>query len=989
MRSLSLAILILLSLSVCNGQSPHGKNFKRDCQDCHKVDGWTVNPAKILFRHSETGFELKGQHQIVKCTACHESLVFSDKKGKDNCSDCHTDIHENTVGKNCVRCHDSRTWIIENIIDLHRMGKFPLLGNHAKADCQQCHRLASSLKFEPLGIRCYDCHAATYAATKNPSHIKANYSTDCQQCHNFTSFSWSATSVTHDFFPLTGAHNIANCFTCHSQGSYKGLSQDCYTCHQTNYEFVPSPNHMKLNFSKDCKQCHTISAGSWKPASFVNHDLVYPLLGAHNLIRNDCMKCHSMGYNQTARQCVSCHQQNYDATVNPNHKSAQFSTDCTTCHSQTGWKPSTFDHDNKYFPIYSGNHGGKWNTCSDCHTNQSNFKVFECINCHEHAKTDMDSKHSGVNGYAYQSNVCYTCHPRGSKDGGINHSLTNFPLIGAHTTVACSQCHQTSYAGTPTQCVSCHLNNFASAPNHSAQNYPQDCKQCHSPANWKQISFNHTSTNFLLLGAHATVNCSSCHTTKLAGTSKLCYSCHQSKYTSAPNHVSQGYPQTCEQCHNTTDWKSVTFNHATTKFPLVGSHTTVQCNSCHTSVFAGTPTLCYSCHQSKYTAAPNHVSQGYPQTCEQCHNTTDWKSVTFNHALTKFPLVGSHTTVQCSSCHASGFAGTPTLCYSCHQSKYTAAPNHVSQGYPQTCEQCHNTIDWKSVTFNHATTKFPLTGSHVSVTCISCHSNGYVGTSTDCYSCHQAKFISAPDHVSKSYPTDCKACHTTTSWQGATFDHATTAFPLTGAHTSVNCNNCHTTTLKGTSTVCSSCHTTNFQSTTNPNHAAINIPTTCEQCHTTNAGWKPATFPIHNNYYQILGAHLQIANQCSNCHAGNYNTKHPQCVSCHLTDYNSVTNPNHATAKFPLTCEQCHTQNAWKPSTFNHDGQYFPIYSGEHRGKWTLCTDCHTNQTNYKVFECINCHEHSQSSMNSKHSGVNNYVYLSTACYNCHPTGKN
>ena len=851
MRSLSFVILILLSLSICNAQSPHGNKFERDCQDCHTADGWTVHPSKILFKHSETGFELKGQHQTVQCRTCHVSLVFSDKKGKNNCSDCHTDIHENTVGKNCARCHDSRTWIIERVTDLHRMGKFPLLGNHATADCQQCHKSVSSLKFEPLGIRCYDCHASTYAATKNPNHIKANYSTDCQQCHDFTSFSWSATSVTHDFFPLTGAHNIANCFACHSQGNYKGLSQDCYTCHQKNYESVTSPNHVKLNFSKDCKQCHTISAGAWKPASFTNHDLVYPLLGAHNLIRNDCSKCHSTGYNQTARQCVSCHQQNYDASVNPNHKAAQFSTDCVTCHSQTVWKPSTFDHDNKYFPIYSGNHGGKWNTCSECHTNQSNFKVFECINCHEHAKTDMDSKHSGINGYAYQSNVCYTCHPRGSKEGGINHSLTNFPLLGAHTTAACSQCHQTGYAGTPTQCVSCHQSKYVSAPNHSAQNYPQDCKQCHSPVDWKQISFNHTSTNFPLLGAHATVNCSSCHTTKLAGTSNLCYACHQSKYTTAPNHVSQGYPQTCEQCHNTTDWKSVTFD--------------------------------------------------------------------------------------------------------------------------------------------HATTKFPLTGSHLSVTCISCHSNGYVGTSTDCYSCHQSKYISAPDHVSKSYPTDCKACHTTTTWQGATFDHATTAFQLTGAHISVNCNNCHTTTLKGTPTVCSSCHLSNFQNTTNPNHGAINIPTLCEQCHTTDPGWKPAAFPIsiHNNYYLILGAHLQIANQCSSCHAGNYNTKHPQCVSCHQQNYDASVNPNHKAAQFPTDCVTCHSQTAWKPSTFDHDGKYFPIYSGSHQGNWTLCTDCHTNQTNYKVFECINCHEHDQASMNSKHSGVNNYVYLSTACYTCHPTGKN
>ncbi|MEW5844132.1 MAG: hypothetical protein AB1775_12805, partial [Bacteroidota bacterium] len=83
-----------------------------------------------------------------------------------------------------------------------------------------------------------------------------------------------------------------------------------------------------------------------------------------------------------------------------------------------------------------------------------------------------------------------------------------------------------------------------------------------------------------------------------------------------------------------------------------------------------------------------------------------------------------------------------------------------------------------------------------------------------------------------------------------------------------------------------------------------------------------------------------------------------------------------------------HTTTAWTPSTFNHDGQYFPIYSGKHNGKWTLCSDCHTNSTNFKVFTCINCHEHSdKTKVDGKHSGVSGYVYSATSCYTCHPAG--
>ncbi|MFA7419286.1 MAG: hypothetical protein WCZ90_06320, partial [Melioribacteraceae bacterium] len=895
MRTLSFIIAILFA-SVCFAQSPHGSNFKRDCQDCHTVDGWTIQPAQMKFKHAETGFALVGQHQNLKCGSCHNSLNFTEKKGKANCSDCHSDIHENTVGKNCVRCHNPNTWIIEKVTDIHLIGKFPLLGNHAKADCQQCHRSASKLRFEPIGIRCFDCHANTYAATNNPNHLKANFSTDCSQCHNFTSPSWLTTSIIHDFFPLTGAHNISNCFTCHSQGSYKGLSQECSSCHQKNYDAVQSPNHTKLNFSKDCKICHSVNVGSWKPATYSNHDLIYPLLGAHNSIRNECSKCHSTGYNSTARQCVRCHQSNYDATVNPNHKSAQFSTQCETCHTSTAWKPATFDHDGKYFPIYSGEHKGKWNNCSDCHLDQTNYKNFECTNCHEHAKTEMDNEHQGVNGYSYQSRACYACHPTGSKQGVINHSLTRFPLLGAHTTVTCTQCHQSGYAGTSTECISCHQAKYTAAPNHSSQNYPQDCKQCHSSVDWKQISYNHSVTKFPLLGSHVTVNCSSCHTTKLTGTPTACYSCHQAKYTSAPNHVSQGYPTTCEQCHNSTDWKATTFNHSTTKFPLLGSHVTVNCNSCHTGGFTGTPTACYSCHQANYTSAPNHVSQSYPTVCEQCHSSTDWKTTTFNHATTKFPLLGSHVTVNCNSCHTGGFAGTPTACYSCHQAKYTAAPNHVSQSYPTTCEQCHNSTDWKATTFNHSTTKFPLLGSHVTVNCNSCHTGGFTGTPTACYSCHQAKYSAAPNHVSQSYPTVCEQCHNSTDWKATTFNHSTTKFPLLGSHVTVNCNSCHTGGFAGTPTACYSCHQAKY--TAAPNHVAQGYPTTCEQCHN-STDWKATTFNHSTTKFPLLGSHVTV--NCNSCHTGGFAGTPTACYSCHQAKYTAA--PNHVSQSYPTTCE--------------------------------------------------------------------------------------
>jgi len=97
----------------------------------------------------------------------------------------------------------------------------------------------------------------------------------------------------------------------------------------------------------------------------------------------------------------------------PNHITAQFPTDCASCHSENAWEPSTFDHDGQYFAIYSGRHRGEWDQCVDCHTSPSNFTVFSCLDCHEHNnKSEVDSHHSEVRGYAYTSQACLSCQPR-------------------------------------------------------------------------------------------------------------------------------------------------------------------------------------------------------------------------------------------------------------------------------------------------------------------------------------------------------------------------------------------------------------------------------------------------------------------------------------------------------------------------------------------------------------------------------------------------
>ena len=279
---------------------------------------------------------------------------------------------------------------------------------------------------------------------------------------------------------------------------------------------------------------------------------------------------------------------------------------------------------------------------------------------------------------------------------------------------------------------------------------------------------------------------------------------------------------------------------------------------------------------------------------------------------------------------------------------------------------------------------YPLTGSHRRLTCGDCHSQGYAGTPTDCYACHRADYEGAddPDHRQAGYPTSCESCHGTGGWDGAVVDH-NQFFPLTGGHAGLDCDDCHANGFAGTPTDCYACHRADYDSTDDPNHSQAGFPTDCESCHNTQ-DWGDASFD-HSDF-PLTGGHRGL--DCEDCHADGYSGTPTDCYACHRADYDSTDDPNHSQAGFPTDCESCHNTRDWEDASFNHDGQYFPIYSGEHRGEWDRCSDCHTVASNYSHFECTTCHEHSRSEMDDEHRGVAGYVYESSACYNCHPNGR-
>nr|NIT58933.1 hypothetical protein [Fodinibius sp.]NIX00707.1 hypothetical protein [Phycisphaerae bacterium]NIY27516.1 hypothetical protein [Fodinibius sp.] len=349
--------------------------------------------------------------------------------------------------------------------------------------------------------------------------------------------------------------------------------------------------------------------------------------------------------------------------------------------------------------------------------------------------------------------------------------------MGAHKLVDCRSCHESlKFAEVRTACADCHTDI------HQGQ-FGVDCQSCHSPNSWQnqqEIFTLHTERGFPLVGAHAIADCEACHVNQqineFAGTPIDCNGCHVNDFmvSDNPNHVKADFSMDCQNCHQpqSASWRETTFKHPD-MMELQGTHIQLtDCNSCHVDTYVGTATECFSCHAPDYqqTSEPSHSSSGFPTDCNICHTQNQWEGAEFDHVqFTGFELRGAHAFIMCSDCHVNNqYAGLLQECFGCHENDYNTVPepNHVSNAFPTDCMVCHSETAWESVTFDHDLTNFPLTGAHVPLECIECHSSGYANISTDCYDCHQQDFnsTSEPNHASNNFDHDCTRCHNTNAW---------------------------------------------------------------------------------------------------------------------------------------------------------------------------------------------------------------------------------
>ena len=353
--------------------------------------------------------------------------------------------------------------------------------------------------------------------------------------------------------------------------------------------------------------------------------------------------------------------------------------------------------------------------------------------------------------------------------------------------------------------------------------------------------------------------------------------------------------------------------------------------------------------------------------------------------------------------------------------------------------------------FDHFATGFPLTGTHASVPCASCHAPG-VSQSTPrlCFDCHNGQKVSGKSVNHTLTSNRCVFCHQTTLWSDirriehaeipsvtpcAACHNSTIAIGKAATHvpTIAPCQMCHTSTASfaigvkydhtGITDGCATCHNGVGALGKPSNHVPTTLP--CETCHTSTVTFANATYThrpsdtncvtCHNNVIttgQVTPPHIPTgAAQCSACHANTapsftaYTMNHPavsgtRCDTCHNGSFTSQGNQGaYSTAQFanhvPTSgqdCATCHASAAasyisWAGGTFVHSGND------------TNCSSCHNNLTALgnttpphipvTGVQCSNCHTNTAASFTTY---VMNHSSVSAvrcdACHNGSYTGE-
>ena len=183
-----------------------------------------------------------------------------------------------------------------------------------------------------------------------------------------------------------------------------------------------------------------------------------------------------------------------------------------------------------------------------------------------------------------------------------------------------------------------------------------------------------------------------------------------------------------------------------------------------------------------------------------------------------------------------------------------------------TCEDCHTSISWEDIHFDHEATHYKLESAHVRVSCSDWHAlDDFSAVRRECLSCHT-------DVHEAKLGSECVRCHSPSRWE--IFDteehHRDTRCPVMGRHNLIDCGSCHANLEEGDftrgTTDCVDCHENIYLSTENPRHVSLGFSTACVECHEPPQ-WNPAFFPGHDALFPIFsGEHDGSWDGCADCH---------------------------------------------------------------------------------------------------------------------------
>ena len=502
------------------------------------------------------------------------------------------------------------TIILSNLVAISSFAQISpgkLSKGHANLDnasnCKKCHTKGSTISSQ----NCLDCHKEIKASivSKKGFHATAEVgSKECITCHvehkgrDFQIAKINKNTFDHAKmgFELKGVHAKKECNACHKPQfisdptfktrmfTFRGLKPTCLNCHSDFHQGkLPS----------NCLICHNFD--SYKNPKIVGFDhntkTHFPLNGKHSSV--GCIVCHKTEIvngrpaqrftNLQFKSCTPCHKDVHET---------KFGTDCQQCHSEESFHTikniGTFNHALTNFALIGKHKNVNCNSCHKTEHKTDPIKHDKCSNCHkDYHKGDFAKK-------GLPNPDCKECHTNeGYKLTTFTvkrHSLTNFPLEGAHLATSCNICHKKqtdwSFSKMGTKCVDCHTSihkGFMSEKFLDNDN----CSKCHVTKSWKSVKFDHELTGFKLEGVHATRACGDCHfkkntagerIQKFESLTKECTECHKDNH--AGQFAENGKTE-CLKCHNFDGFNKIRFDHNTARFKLDGAHQNVQCYKCH------------------------------------------------------------------------------------------------------------------------------------------------------------------------------------------------------------------------------------------------------------------------------------------------------------------------------------------------------------------------------------------------------------------------